>query len=107
MTTTMQAYESLQDALANAGGTDQTTLETIRRLQCEKDHLIGRLTRANARIGFLEAECVKAVSTVDPRAIRALLRMVHPDRARGLASMGEDELSAHLGEVTKILNGMR
>ena len=108
MTTTMQAYESLQDALANAGGTDQTTLETIRRLQCEKDWLVGRLSRANARIGFLEVECTKGASTgVDPKAIKALLRMVHPDRARGLASMSEVELTAHLGEASKILNGMR
>ena len=111
MTTTMQAYESYQDALANAGD-DSASRELIRRLESSREDLSGRLLRATARVAYLEARIThlergSSRGSVDPKAIKALLRMVHPDRARGLASMSEVELTAHLGEASKILNGMR
>jgi hypothetical protein len=44
--------------------------------------------------------------TVDRRAVRALLRIVHPDRAGALSRLPAEELTSLLTDATKILNSL-
>ena len=44
--------------------------------------------------------------TVDRRAVRALLRIVHPDRAGALSRLPAEELTCILTDATKILNSL-
>ena len=107
------------------GNQQQITLlrDEVSRLEEEKENLQqeaisfarearSSFARERHRRVVAEAQWARAVAantttgTVDRAAVRALLRMVHPDRAGALARLDPTALSAHLTEVAKLLNAL-